>query len=98
MYFFQNHFFLSVQLILHFAPKLVWLNKPVEHNQYSSFLYEEFHHSFHWYLVRFSKILITIGAPMSEVKILIGKFPFGKSCDNQENNNMEKIPVNTTKL
>lgn len=40
---------------------------------------------------------MTIGAPINEVIMLIGKLPLGKICAIHENNNMEKIPAKITK-
>lgn len=42
-------------------------------------------------------MLITIGAPIKEVIILIGKLPEGNNCAIHENNNIRKTPNNMTK-
>lgn len=42
-------------------------------------------------------MLITIGAPIKEVMMLIGKFPFGKIWEIHKNKSMEKTPNKTTK-
>ena len=43
-------------------------------------------------------MLITIGAPMSEVMMLIGKVPFGKIWEIHKNRSIDKTPVRITKI